>query len=87
MTKLTRRTILRGAINGAAIGVALPFLDCFLDVNGQALAAPGKHLPVRFGTWIWGCGHIPERWIPTSEGTGCRSSHPPGTTSRTRWPT
>ena len=55
MTKLTRRTILRGAINGAAIGVALPFLDCFLDVNGQALAATGKHLPVRFGNLssIW----------------------------------
>lgn len=68
MTKLTRRTILRGAVNGAAVGVALPFLDIFLDVNGEALAATGQRLPVRFGTWIWGCGFIPERWIPTTEG-------------------
>ena len=68
MTKLTRRTILRGAVNGAAVGVALPFLDIFLDVNGEALAATGQRLPVRFGTWIWGCGFIPERWIPATEG-------------------
>ncbi|MGN6356230.1 MAG: DUF1552 domain-containing protein [Novosphingobium sp.] len=68
MTKLTRRTILRGAVNGAAVGVALPFLDIFLDVNGEALAATGQRLPIRFGTWIWGCGFIPERWIPTTEG-------------------
>ena len=44
MTKLTRRTILRGAVNGAAVGVALPFLDIFLDVNGEALAATGQRL-------------------------------------------
>ncbi len=68
MTKLTRRTILRGTLNGAAVGMALPFLDIFLDVNGQALAATGQRLPLRFGTWIWGCGFIPERWIPTTEG-------------------
>ncbi|MFA7388298.1 MAG: DUF1552 domain-containing protein [Thiohalobacteraceae bacterium] len=69
MTQISRRTILRGVINGAKVGMALPFLDIFLDVNGEALAATGQRLPVRFGTWIWGCGFIPERWIPTSEGT------------------
>jgi hypothetical protein len=68
MTKLTRRTILRGTMKGAAVGMALPFLDIFLDVNGEALAATGARLPLRFGTWIWGCGFIPERWIPTTEG-------------------
>ena len=68
MTKLTRRTILRGAVNGAAVGVALPIHDIFLDVKGEALAATGQRLPVRFGTWIWGCGFIPERWIPATEG-------------------
>ena len=68
MTKLNRRTLLRGAVNGAAVAMALPFLDIFLDVNGEALAATGQRLPVRFGTWIWGCGFIPERWIPTTEG-------------------
>ncbi len=69
MKKLDRRTLLRGVLNGAAVSMALPFLDCFLDVNGKALAATGERLPVRFGTWIWGCGHIPERWIPTATGT------------------
>ena len=70
MTGFSRRSILRGAINGAKVGVALPFLDMFLDVNGKAMAATGERLPLRFGTWIWGCGFIPERWIPTTEGTG-----------------
>lgn len=68
MTQLSRRSILRGAINGAKVGMALPFLDIFLDVNGEALAATGQRLPVRFGTWIWGCGFIPERWVPTTVG-------------------
>lgn len=69
MKKLNRRTMLRGMLGGAAVSVALPILDCFLDVNGRAFAATGERLPVRFGTWIWGCGHIPERWIPTETGT------------------
>jgi hypothetical protein len=68
MTQLSRRTILRGMMNGAKVGMALPFLNIFLDVNGEALAATGQRLPVRFGTWIWGCGFVPERWIPTTEG-------------------
>jgi hypothetical protein len=68
MKKLNRRTVLKGALGGAAIGVALPFLDVFLNGNGQALAATGQRIPVRFGTWIWGCGYIPERWIPTKTG-------------------
>lgn len=68
MTRLSRRSVLRGAINGTKVAVALPFLDLFLDGNGAALAATGQRLPLRFGTWIWGCGFVPERWIPTSEG-------------------
>src|SRR6202789_1702373 len=57
-----RRSVLRGAVQGAAIGVALPFLDCFLNENGTALAS-GAPLPVRFGTWFWGLGHTPGRGI------------------------
>lgn len=68
MTQPDRRTILRGAMQGAAVGMALPLLNIFLDVNGQALAATGQRIPVRFGTWIWGCGFIPERWIPAADG-------------------
>lgn len=68
MTRITRRSILRGALGGAAVGVGIPLLDCFLDNNGTALAATGQRIPVRFGTWIWGCGFIPEKWIPTTVG-------------------
>ena len=68
MKRLNRRTVLKGALGGAAVGVALPFLDLFLDPASRAFAAPAQRLPVRFGTWIWGCGFVPERWIPTSAG-------------------
>jgi hypothetical protein len=57
-------------LGGGLVSVALPFLDCFLDVNGTALAATGAQLPVRFGTWFWGCGLTPGRWIPAKTGTG-----------------
>ena len=67
-TKFSRRTLLRGTLRGAAVSVALPFLNCFLDSSGKAMAATGQRLPVRFGTWIWGCGFIPEEWIPTQTG-------------------
>ena len=53
-----RRQVLRGMLNGAAVGVALPFLDCFLNDHGTALAS-GQPLPVRFGTWFWGLGFSP----------------------------
>lgn len=66
MNKLSRRTFLRGA----GVGVALPLLNCFLTDSGKAIAATGQRIPVRFGTWVWGCGHIPELWIPTTEGYG-----------------
>jgi Protein of unknown function (DUF1552) len=69
MTKFTRRSVLRGVVKGAAVGVSLPLLDWFLDINGMALAETGQKLPVRFGTWIWGCGFIPEKWIPTTVGS------------------
>ena len=68
MSKITRRSVLRGIVRGAVVGVALPYLDCFLGTSGQALAATGQRIPTRFGTWIWGCGFIPEKWIPTATG-------------------
>ncbi len=55
---VTRRSVLRGAVQGAGVAVALPFLDCFLSESGQALAT-GAPLPVRFGTWFWSMGHTP----------------------------
>lgn len=65
---MNRRNLCKGMLRGAGVAVALPFLDIFLDVNGEALAATGQRLPVRFGTWIWGCGFSKPRWVPTSIG-------------------
>lgn len=64
---INRRKVLRGFAGGAAVGVALPLLDCFLNGNGDALA-DGRTLPVRFGTWTWGCGMIASRWVPKTIG-------------------
>ena len=69
MSKLNRRTFLRGSLKGAAIGVALPLLNCFLNENGKAFADTGQRIPTRFGTWIWGCGFIPELWVPQQTGS------------------
>ncbi len=64
---LTRRTALKGMLGGATINVGLPLLDCFLNNNGTALAAGGP-LPLRFGTWFWGCGMTPDRFVPKKLG-------------------
>jgi len=40
-----------------------------LNGNGTAYAQ-GAPLPVRFGTWFFGNGIIPERWVPTTTGRG-----------------
>lgn len=66
----SRRRVLQGVLGGAAVTVGLPFLECFLNVNGNALAATGAQLPVRFGTWLWGMGLAPGRWEPEKVGQG-----------------
>lgn len=66
--ELSRRGALRGMINGAAIVVGLPLLDIFLNSNGEAFAATGAPLPIRFGTWFWGLGVNPPRWFPSKTG-------------------
>lgn len=65
--ELSRRRILRGMLGGAAVTVGLPFLDCFLNANGTALAS-GAPLPVCFGSWFWGLGLNPGRWEPKQVG-------------------
>jgi hypothetical protein len=67
---VTRRSVLRGVLGGATIGVALPFLDFFLNENGTAMAGTGAPLPVRFGTWYWGLGHTPNHAIKAKAQTG-----------------
>jgi hypothetical protein len=64
-----RRTLLRGLFQGSATAmVALPFLDCFLDNSGRALAATGKPIPTRFGTFFWGCGLTKALFLPKNTG-------------------
>jgi hypothetical protein len=50
------------------IGVALPFLNLFLNENGTALADSGRALPPCFGTWFQHLGFNPGRWIPDTVG-------------------
>ncbi|HEY2729230.1 MAG TPA: DUF1552 domain-containing protein [Polyangia bacterium] len=65
-----RRTFLRGVLaGGVSVAVPLPRLACMLNGNGTA-SAQGKPLPVRFGTWFFGNGIIPERWVPSHTGVG-----------------
>jgi hypothetical protein len=65
--KFTRRSMLRGFVQGAAVSVALPTLDMFLDANGKVYA-DGAKLPTRFGTYFWGLGLTPGRWAPKTIG-------------------
>lgn len=65
---LNRRAMLRGMLGGAAVGVGLPVFEALLNESGTAFANGGG-LPKRFGIWYWGNGNIPERWVPTGEGT------------------
>ena len=66
--KLDRRFLLRGTCQGAAALMALPFLDCFLDSKGQALAATGQRLPTRFNTFFYGLGLTKQLWVPKASG-------------------
>lgn len=65
---LSRRSALRGMLNGAGVVVGIPLLNAFLDGNGEAMAATGAPVPVRFGTWFWGLGVNPNRWFPSKVG-------------------
>lgn len=53
----------------AAVAVALPTLDMFLNDSGMAYA-DGAVLPTRFGTYFWGLGLTPGRWAPKTVGAG-----------------
>jgi hypothetical protein len=55
-------------LHGTATAVTLPFLDCFLDTNGTALAATGAALPTRFGTFFYGLGLTKSLWVPDKVG-------------------
>jgi hypothetical protein len=54
-------------VSGVGVSLGLPLLEIFLNDNGTALAG-GAPIPLRFGTWSWGCGMNPDRWAPPTEG-------------------
>jgi hypothetical protein len=67
MKAFTRRRVLRGMLDGSAVTVGLPLLNCFLNGNGTALAS-GEPLPIRFGTWGWGLGMNEAIFVPKKTG-------------------
>jgi hypothetical protein len=67
--KIDRRTVLRGAIGGVAVGFALPPLEAMFNSNGTAYA-DGEAIPTRLGIFFWGNGIKPDRWVPTGTGAG-----------------
>ncbi len=64
---LHRRTVLRGLLGGAAVGVGLPLFDLFVHDNGHALA-DHTGFPKRFGWWFFGNGIHAEKWTPAGDG-------------------
>jgi hypothetical protein len=71
--RLTRRSMLRGMLGGTAVSVALPFLDCFLNEQGKALAS-GAPLPPVFGSWFQNLSLNPGRWKPDRIGAGFQNN-------------
>jgi len=67
LRNLSRRRVLRGILEGGAVAVTLPLLDCFLNDNGTALAS-GAPMPVRFGTYFWGLGMAKNAFVPKTIG-------------------
>lgn len=66
--RITRRTFLSGAFGGLGVALPLPVLDAMLDQKGQALAATGQPLPIRFGVFHWGGGVNHKTWVPSATG-------------------
>jgi len=65
---MNRRQVLRGILQGTAVGLALPWLE---SLAGRRLAyASEDGFPRRFGVFFWGNGNRPERWTPIGEGFG-----------------
>jgi hypothetical protein len=66
--RINRRTVLRGALGGLGISVALPPLEAMFNGNGTAYAG-GAAIPTRLGIFFWGNGVKPDRWVPTNTGS------------------
>jgi hypothetical protein len=64
MKKLSRRTMLKGALKGAGTMVALPFLDAMLPAFG----ASTPQVPMRMLYVYAPTGIMPQYWTPTATG-------------------
>ncbi len=73
-SEISRRRVLRGMMGGTAVSVGLPFLDCFLNTNGTALAN-GTAFPVGYVSWFQGLGFAPGFWEPKTLGSGFEFGH------------
>lgn len=69
LARLSRRRVLKGMLNGMAVSVGLPLLDCMLSESGKAFAS-GEPLPLRFATWFWGLGGNSSVFVPKTTGAG-----------------
>ncbi len=66
---MTRRRALKGMMAGSAVTVGLPILDCMLNESGNAFAATGAPIPLRFATWFWALGLGEAEYRPKTAGT------------------
>ncbi|MFV8749761.1 DUF1552 domain-containing protein [Nannocystaceae bacterium ST9] len=64
---LERRTFLRGLVGGSLASIALPPLDAMMNLT-QTAFADGTDMPVRYVSWFWGNGIVPDKWEPTGVG-------------------
>lgn len=65
-TILDRRTLLRGAVGGVSVGIALPAFEAMFGTGRQAF---GQTASIRrLGLWFWGNGIKMPQWRPTTVG-------------------
>lgn len=58
--RLSRRTLLRGMMQGSALTMGLPWLEAMAAETSSGHGVT----PLRMGTWFWGCGVTPGLWTP-----------------------
>lgn len=75
MTKITRRTLLRGSAAGATVAMGIPLLECMGEGRGHAFAQSLN--PVGFGVFFWG-GGIPHSKLNDKESTAADAYTPAG---------
>jgi hypothetical protein len=66
-TTLKRRTLLRGALGGVPVAIALPGLEAMFGGSARAFAQMAR--PKRLGLWFWGNGIKMAQWRPTTTGS------------------